>query len=316
MARLAERLALQVEPSIRFDFHLTSSAYNFSWFYDGRELLLPLSSSPLVVARVVEEGPSLRATCYGEGIGKEKAEELLNIRLGLDEDLSEFHRLALDDPLLWAVPRRLDGMRLRTTPPWPSFIAALCQQNASFRQGWSTVHRLLKLLGRWVEVGPRAIPLPPSPRDVVEAGLEGLRRAGLGFRAPALIEAARLLAERGEEDPDPRVLAELRGVRGVGEYTIRVAGLFSARQYEEPPVDRWLLKVASEAYSRPLKNLREAELFIKRRWGRWGGLFAFFTTIVTDAEPGAAAIERVRRGLLEPLLSPSKPSPLTLWRFL
>ncbi|MCX8205101.1 MAG: hypothetical protein N3H31_05570, partial [Candidatus Nezhaarchaeota archaeon] len=294
MAKLTERFTLALRPSSDFDLSLTSSAYNFSWFYDGHTLLLPLSLSPLMVASVAEEDGLIKAACYGRGLSKSEAEEIIRFRLGLDEDLEEFYSLALKDPLLWAVPRKLRGMRVRASPPWLSFITALCQQNASFRQGWLLVYRVLNLLGRWVEVGSRSIPLPPLPRDVVEGGLEALRRAGLGFRASALSEAARLLAEGGAEDLATHDLRKLRQVKGVGEYTIRVADLFSARRYEEPPVDRWLLKVTSEAYGRPLKNLGEAERFIKSRWGRWGGLFAFFTTVVTDAEPGRAAIERVR----------------------
>ncbi|MEM4699864.1 MAG: hypothetical protein QXT74_02800 [Candidatus Nezhaarchaeales archaeon] len=315
MARLTERFTLSIDPPPDFSLHLTSSAYNFSWFYDGRALLLPLSLSPPAVASIVEDPPSLRVVCYGE-VERGEAEDQVRSRLGINEDLEEFYRLASDDALLRAVPRKLRGMRLRTMPPWYSFIAALCQQNASFRQGWSMVYRLLKLLGRWFEVGPRAIPLPPSPRDVADLGLEALRGAGLGFRARALSEAARLLVDEGLEDLAPRDLEGLSRVRGVGKYTIRVASLFSSRRYEEPPVDRWLLKVTSEAYGVPLRRLEEGEALIKSRWGRWGGLFAFFATIVTDAEPGRAAVERVRRGLLEPSLSSGRPSPMTLWRFL
>lgn len=316
MAKLAERFTLTIDLPSDFSLHLTSSAYNFSWFYDGRALLLPLSLSPPAVASVMEEAPSLKVTCYGEGLGRVEAEDQVRYGLGVDEDLREFHRLALDDPLLWAVPRRLRGMRLRAMPPWYSFIAALCQQNASFRQGWSMVYRLLKTLGRWFEVGHRLVPLPPSPKDVVNGGLEALRAAGLGFRARALSEAAYILVSEGLEDISSRDLENLGRVRGVGRYTIRVASLFSARRYEEPPVDRWLLRVVSEAYGVPLRRLEEGEALIKSRWGKWGGLFAFFATIVTDAEPGEAAVERVRRGLLEPLLGSGRPSPLTLWRYL
>lgn len=315
MARLAERFTLLLKPSTSFNLHLTASAYNFSWYYDGHCLHLPVTTSPPTVAVIVEEGKWLRASCRGEGLSKEEFEEVIRHRLGVDEDLSEFHSMALDDPLLWAVPRRLRGMRLRASSAWASFIAALCQQNASFRQGWSMVHRVLKELGSWVEVNGRPIPLPPPPIKVASAGLDGLKRMGLGFRSSALFNAACKLVERGLDEPSTSELKRLIEVRGVGSYTVRVAQLFSARLYEEPPVDRWLTKVAAEAYHVAFRGIKEAENFIKARWRRWAGLFAFFTTIVTDAEPGAAALERVRKGLLEPSPLASKPTPMTLWRY-
>ncbi len=316
MTRLKELYGLTLEPATDFNLRLTASAYNFSWFFDGRRLITPLSSRPPTVAVVEEDGALIKATCYGGPLSRDEAQLALEFKLGLSEDLSEFYSIAFEDPLLAAVPRRLAGMKLRASPPWFSFIAALCQQNASFRQGWGMVHRVLNLLGRWVEVESRVVPLPPSPREVVEAGLEVLRRAGLGFRASALLRAAEALMGEGVEEPSVEELSLLRGVKGVGEYTLRVAKLFAARAYEEPPVDRWLLKVVSEAYRRPLRSIKEAEGFIKERWRRWGGLFAYFTTIVTDAEPGEAALERVRRGFLEPLMDSPKPTPMTLWRHL
>ncbi|RLF14938.1 MAG: hypothetical protein DRJ97_05255 [Thermoprotei archaeon] len=320
MVKLAERFTLKLNPSSTpYSFHLTASAYSFSSMYDGQTLLLQLSSKPSSIALIREVGGVLEAKVYSERpLSVGDVEDELCFQLGLDEDLSDFYDKASSDPLLKSVGLKLRGMHLKCIPPWPAFMAALCQQNASFKQGWRLVHRLLSSLGSQTKVDGRLALLYPSPTKVVEAGLEILRSLGLGFRAKPLWEAAKYISDNlgPNEDVEVRHLQSLSSVKGVGEYTLRVALLFSARRYEPPPVDRWLVKVMSEAYGVRLKSVSEAETLLRSKWAGWGGLYAFFATIVTDAEPGEKAVERVRKGLVEPSFNFSLLTPMTMWRHL
>ncbi len=319
MAKLHENFSFTFLSPQPFNFHLTASAYNFNWFYNGQSLYLPLSRKPDVVAKIEPVDKELVVKVFSKvSMSKDEVEDKVVFALGLQEELSSFYEIAFNDPLLRYVPLKLKGMHLRCCSPWLALLIALCQQNASFRQGWSMVYHVLELLGLRVEVDGRIVPLPPTPMEVVEAGLKQLKAARLGYRVETLFMAANWLMDylRGEEPDEASILALKEQVKGIGTYTLRVALLFGARRYEEPPVDRWLVKVVSEAYGQSLKGLSEAEAFIKQRWHEWGGLFAFFTTIVTDAEPGLKAIKRVREGFLEPKFDFSQLTPMTMWRLL
>lgn len=301
-----------------FDFAATASAYNFSWYFDGERLLIPIASGGAVASvRRSEEGVLVELYSAGE-VDEESALSAVSFHLGLREDLSEFWSLASRDPLLAAASERLRGMRLRSTDLWAAFVIATCQQNASFRQGWGMVRNLFDLLGARVTVSGRELVIPPSPSDVLKAGAGALKAAGVGYRAAAVVEGAKLFQVRGEElarmgrEEFEEALCSLKGV---GPYTARVAALFGLRRYEVNPVDRWLSRVSSAAYGVELSSLEEAEEFWASRWGRWTGLAAFFTTIVTDALPARKAVERVRKGELLPRSDLPHPTPMTLWRW-
>ncbi|MEM1609116.1 MAG: hypothetical protein QXG81_07590 [Ignisphaera sp.] len=104
---------------------------------------------------------------------------------------------------------------------------------------------------------------------------------------------------------------ELLSIRGVGEYTSRLALALSLRDYSKPPIDRWLRRIVAEVYKIDEKSV---EREYTRVWGRWSALAALYTTVALDAEPLTKALERIRAGRLRP--DPSKISPLTLWKHL
>lgn len=138
-----------------------------------------------------------------------------------------------------------------------------------------------------------------------ELNAEVLRRAGLGYRARTVIEASSLAPL------DCKNVEELRGVRGVGPYTIALVKILACRDYTLLPLDRWLLKLAARAYKLP-EDRRAVEEHLRRRFGEWVGLAALHATIAFDAQPLRRALERLERGLNKPGLD--EPSPITLWR--
>jgi len=295
------------------DLPKTLSVYNFGFWFDGRRAVLVLSTDPPLLAVVGVEG---RARVYGEGLSRGEAEEAVARALGLREEVGEFHSLASRDPLLAAFAREWRGWRLRSTSLWWALVTAVCQQNASFRQGWSMLRRLVRLYSREVELeGFGRTLVPPSPRDVLEDPGK-LRQAGLGYRAETVARLARAFV--GRSLPPEGELAEvgaaeaeaaLRGVKGVGSYTARLALALGLRRYELPPIDRWVRAVAARAYG---IEEREVEGLWRAKWGRWGALAVVALTIALDAAPLREALRRVEEGRLLP--EPGRLSPATLWQ--
>ena len=292
-----------------FDFHLTASLYNFHWYYDGARLYL---CHPSGVVEVREERGALRVTAYGE-LSACEAAEYASWSLGLDEDLNDFHESLVDDPILRYVPEKLTGLRVRSLSPWLASVVAVCQQRASFLQGWRMLYRLFDLYGRRVKLeGDGETLMPPSPSDIL-ARPGGLREARVGFRDRALLGLARAFAE-GLPCDDPGGFEEnLVSIKGVGRYTARLARVLGLRSYEEPPIDDWTVKLVSEAFGVE-PRAKEVETFLKERYGPYAGLAVLMYTVVLDAEVIGRALERVRKGLVYPL-ELERPTPLTLWRY-
>ncbi len=301
-------------PKVDFNFKLTGMVYNFSWWFNGNKLILVIDDYIVVVSEG-EEGLTTRV--YSISGKEENIDDLLKqveYVLGLNEDLTEFYDIALRDPILNRVPLRLRGLHIRATNPWNAALISVCQQNASFKQGWRMLYNIYKLMGRELLVeGTRTI-IPPKPEDILVHGVGELVKARVGYRAKTIIGIAELFTKKPElntwEVSVSELEEELLSIKGVGSYTTRLVLVLSKRYYEKPPIDRWLKKLIALAYK---AEGREEEAY-KRFWRKWSGLAALFTTIVLDAEPLKRAVRRLLEGRIEP--DPSLLSPLTLWKHL
>ena len=278
----------------------TLRVYSFRWMYWGGSCGR-LESCGCILEACEEGGRvTLRAYCSGEpgcdplkaGIGA----------LGVMEDVSPYLGLARGDPIVGGVVEAMPGYRLRSTSPWAAFLIAVCQQNASFRMGWRMLLRLHLSAGERLRLPDGSVYIAtPRPEKLDE---NVLREARVGYRARTILEAAKLALE-GCSDVDV-----LGGVRGVGPYTLSLVRLLACRDYTALPLDRWLAKLASEAYR---VDPRGVEGEIRRRFDGWTGLYAIQATIAFDAQPLRRALERLRRGLNRPGLD--EPSPVTLWKW-
>ncbi|MEM0027132.1 MAG: hypothetical protein QXT53_04755 [Ignisphaera sp.] len=299
-----------------FSFFLTASVYNFSFWFSGERFLVPLEDTILVLA---DFGSEIEARVYVsknrrlEGV--DELGKMVEHVLGLGEDLTEFYGIVARDTLLSPSLEMLYGMHMRASPPWIASVIGVCQQNASFKQGWKMFYNFIRVFGKRVVVEDVETYVPPSPSNINENSMDMLLGAGLGYRAKTVVALAKLFTEKqhlnGFDVGSGELEEELLSIRGVGEYTSRLALALSLRDYSKPPIDRWLRRIVSEVYRVDEKNVEREYI---RVWGRWSALAALYTTVALDAEPLTKALERVRAGQLRP--DPSKISPLTLWKHL
>jgi len=294
------------------DLGLTLSVYNFWFWFDGSRATLFLDDYGDCIALVYVDG-RYEIYCSRDFDEEEVVRRLVEV-LGLAENVEEFLNIAGRDPLLCEFSRKFRGWRLRSSGLWWALLVSICQQNASFRQGWTMLKNIVLRYGRRVKVRNQDIPAPPTPNDVVRnPGL--LVEARVGYRAKTIESVARAMLEKVIDAELLKTLRvdeverELRKIRGVGSYTARLAIALAFRRYELPPIDRWVRALASRVYGVEEGLVEEVW---RRRWGRWSALAVIALTVALDAEPLRRALERVERGLLTPL-STIVPSPTTMW---
>ena len=315
------------KPKPPYNLHLTVKAYNFPWFFKNKKSIIPINIENSNFLCLTYRGKqnlihSKVYTVEDENTVKpQKIEEKIRFVLGLDEDLLNFYQMIWRDPILYNVPKVLAGMRLRTTSLWNSLLIGVCQQNANFLQGWRMVLNLHKLFGEKLNFFGKKIFLPPNPKTIVKYK-DRLREARLGYRSKTIKKIAETFL--GEADFEKEVekmgdrgaVEKLCLIKGVGEYTAKLALVFSQRRYSLLPIDRWLMRLASKAYKIKKPNMRRVEKFLLKRWNGWCGLAVFFVTIVLDAEPISLALKRLKKGELTPKLKSEKPTPLTMCKLL
>ncbi len=313
-ARLKETIELRIRVK-PYDFKLTAQTYNFSWWYNGESLIIPLEN---IVAQVSEsrEKEFLEVRIFilrEEDYDTSEVVRKITWILGLNEDLSEFYNRASRDPLLSRAAEYLKGYHVRSTSIWNALLVGVCQQNASFRQGWKMLYEIYRRLGRPIRIpGYGETLIPPTPRDILENGIEPLVEARTGYRAKTILRIAEYFTNNREIPGDPVELkSSLLNIKGVGEYTVRLSLVLSKRYYNEPPIDRWLKKIIQVVYN---TSEKEAEEYYKKHWSKWSGLAALLTTIALDAVTLSKALERIRNKQVIPLIK-DKPTPLTLWKY-
>jgi N-glycosylase/DNA lyase len=214
--------------------------------------------------------------------------------LGLADDLPRIHRRIGTDAVMRAAIAALPGLRILRQEPWECLAGFICS-------AWNNVPKIQgstgQLCRRWGEPlaldlddGEIALHTFPSPERLASATEAELREAALGFRAPNLLKAARLVAE-GRLDfealrraPYEEALRTLRGVPGVGRKVADCILLFSLDKPEAFPVDVWVWRVMREVYGRHLSEVLPVEppaggagpsdrayrAIQSFAWGRWG----------------------------------------------
>ncbi len=298
MSEFRRRGEFELEVVEPYDFHLTSSAYSFGWYYDGKELLIPLEGS--VVSASWSKG-KIRCVIYGEAEGVE--EEVKHI-LGAEEDLKPYYARIKKDPILSVLATKYHGMRMRAWPSlWSSLVVAVLNQNTSFYQGWRMIRSFYASLGKKVRVGRKITLLSPTPKQVLRKK-EMLKKCGLGYRWKILLEIARTYDESWERSSSQKLIEELEQIKGVGDYSAKLAVLLRRRDYNLLPTDRWLMKILPPLYGYGERAFtkKEVEEFANERWGPWKGLSYFFLTIVLEARTAGEILgKRKTRLTLNPL---------------
>lgn len=296
------------------DLKKTLVTYNLCFYIGDDHAFVVLSSEPAIIAKVYFNGTY---ELFADDCSQEDQwVKRLEFTLGIWEDQSEIYARGLGDPLLGQFLDAYRGLRIRSCDLWWGLVIGVCQQNASFRQGWLLLHRIVDYYGKRVNVDGDEIPRPPTPREIL-SDVDTLIQTGVGYRAKTIKNTAEFFLENKtrnllEEVEDPRDLeATLTSIKGIGPYTARLAMVISLRRYELPPIDKWIRRIASYIY-----DIDESivETYWSRKWGRCAGLAALYTTIALDAEPLQRALERIKNKELLPKMT-CQPSPLNMKSF-
>jgi N-glycosylase/DNA lyase len=261
------------------------------------ELTVPVKGArPHTVA--ITEGGRGRAIVAAVGAkpSPRKAEKILATVahvLRLDEDLSDFYALLMNDPdLAWATEGA--GRMIRSPTVFEDVVKTICTTNCA----WSATERMVAALvehlgepaaGAPVE-GPygRAFPTPEAMAAAGEDFYRDVVRAG--YRGPYLISLASSVADRSvdleelstlppDELPDEEVLARLLALPGVGPYAAAHVMMLVGR-YSPLILDSWTRPTYARLNGgRAVKDATIERRF--RRYGRYSGL-AFWLYLTRD----------------------------------
>jgi N-glycosylase/DNA lyase len=175
--------------------------------------------------------------------------------LRLDDDLPAIRESAPEDDVVEEAFDRFDGMRLVDDPAFRSLISFICSAQMRVDRIHENQRRLARTFGDSVPAGEETYTAFPTPEALANTSEERLRELGLGYRAPYVLETARMVAD-GEVDPATLVAGKdyeaardaLTTFVGVGDKVADCVLLFALDRIEAVPLDTWIQTVIEEYY--------------------------------------------------------------------
>jgi 3-methyladenine DNA glycosylase/8-oxoguanine DNA glycosylase len=214
----------------------------------------------------------------------------MRFALGVDDDLSAFHRAFANDPLIGRSVRTRPWLRVGRRPePFEALVWAVCEQLIEYERAAAIQRRLVTRLGRrwtggvgdevWAN-GLRDLPTAAKLSATAPAAIESCDLAAA--RAIALRKAAREVAQGRVDLHDPaeheRGWRRLRAIGGIGAWTVEMMALRGQGRHDQLPAgDLGLLKLVGQRLSGGDPKARAQEHEVRAffaGYGEWAGLAA------------------------------------------
>lgn len=201
-----------------------------------------------VVVRVRQVGDRL------EWESTTDATPLLTHLLRLDDDLDAIWDETPAHPLLERARERYRGLRLVRDPPFPCLVSFICSAQMRVERIYRMQRALAREYGDVVALDGETYHAFPTPEQLAARSESDLRDLSLGYRAPYVLETARMVAD-GEADPAEAADLEYEDAReyltrfvGVGDKVADCVLLFSLGHLQAVPLDTWIRTAIGEHF--------------------------------------------------------------------
>ncbi|MBC7660821.1 MAG: hypothetical protein H7249_14080 [Chitinophagaceae bacterium] len=178
-----------------------------------------------VIVRVTQTQPAM-LTCTIEGEASDHSQALTIVRriLGVESDISHFHRAARKVPWLWPLATAMKGVKPPRYPTlWEAYVNAILFQLVSLAAASSILRRIVSAIGLTIERDKITFHTFSSVESFMSTSDDLLRTAGLSTsklatlrRVADAIESKLLNETLLEGLPSPEAAALLRQIKGIG----------------------------------------------------------------------------------------------------
>lgn len=204
---------------------------------------------------------------------------------GLNENMTEFFRVAQQPPAVRRVIERHRGLRALTwQEPFQTVCIAILLQNATVARTNAMIAELIQRYGIPTRFGGLVLRHWFSAQRLAEVDPAELRsECRLGFRAERLSAIAKALAngcpDLAKLNTQPTNVAKeaLMKLKGIGEYSAEFV-LTGMRRWDVFPVDVWSARQFHRVLfpKQPVPPIANAAAAVRKRaqelWGDWRGL--------------------------------------------
>jgi len=259
-----------------FDYEIGADHFSYT---------IRLTSGEVHTFTIKESISGIEITLIDELSPTSKTELIKKITwmLALNIDLSDFYKLASQEPKLAHIPKNAAGKILRSPTLFEDTVKTILTTNTS----WAGTIRMVKaLVYHYGESNPSNPELRafPTPAALVSLSEQDLRtNARLGYRAPYVLGLARsvesdemdLESFKSQAFKSEDIYNYLIKIKGIGAYAAASLSILLG-DYDHLPIDSWALKMVSEEWyeGKPIGK-KEVEAAFEK-WGQWKGLVYWY----------------------------------------
>jgi DNA-3-methyladenine glycosylase II len=215
----------------------------------------------------------------------ETVEKIFNLGL----DLSPFPVAVSGDPVMFALARRLRGLKPPRTPSvFEALVDSVIEQQISLAAAHGIERRVIRAFGdslAWQGEEYYAFPTPARladalPGDLRACGLSGRKAEYIIGIAGRVRDGTLDLEGHGPGEDTGAIIRELVGIRGVGLWTAELTVLRGLSRLDALPADDLGIRRSIAAFYAAGSRIDAAGARrIAGRWGAWKGLAAYYLMV-------------------------------------
>ena len=176
-----------------------------------------------------------------------------------NDNIEEIIKSISKDKTVKEAVKEYEGLRLFRQDPFQCLISFIISSNSNIQKIKSSLEKITKKFGKKVKIQNKEFFLFPEPEKMAKATIDEIKSCGVGYRAPFIKEAARMVIlkkidfEYLKKCDYHEAKKNICLVPGIGNKVADCIMLFSLNKLESFPLDTWMIKILEKYYSKEFK---------------------------------------------------------------
>jgi DNA-3-methyladenine glycosylase II len=243
----------------------------------GRVFRIKGEKVPLIIKQH-EAGHPLEISFTADSVNGRDIRSLSRRILGLDISLDSALLKIEHDPKLKQIGNSVKGIRPYLAESLhEAIVKSIIQQQISYRSANVVTRRMILSLSRKRVFNNVELYAFPSPARIVDCGLDGLGEFGIGYRTEYVHRISSLVASGDldlkslEGGSFAEVMEVLGSIRGIGEWTVKVAMIAGFGDLTVFPYDDLSIQnILGMIYNKGARMTKNQVIKKSEEWGKEG----------------------------------------------
>ncbi len=172
-----------------------------------------------------------------------------------NDDIKNIIKSVSKDKTIKKAIKQYEGLRIFNQDPFQCMISFIISSNSNIQKIKNSLEKISKKFGIKVIIQNKEFFLFPKPEKIAQASINEIKTCGVGYRAPFIKEAAKMVASKKvnfeylKNSDYNETKRNLRLIPGVGNKVADCIMLFSLNKLDAFPLDTWMIKILEKYYS-------------------------------------------------------------------